>query len=297
MELREIKTFLVAAEKMNFTKAAEQLGYSQAAVSIQIKQLEKALGTLLFDRIGKNIFLTDKGKEFLDHAKKIIQLTEDAVVHMTGNETQSGIIRIGTSSSILSTSFLKIIREFHVQYPNIRIHVSTGIREELYNAMYKNDLDLAYIIDQNLIDHQWSGTIVNKDQAAFVTSPMNPLANLQNITIEDVLDADVILTEAHVGYSYALNQLLAKDGLIITPYLEIGDTELIKKILLEGKSISYLAMFSIAEEVKTNKLVPLDLPEYEVTVYRQIFWHKNKYLTKATTDLIQLIKIIDGIEE
>lgn len=297
MELREINTFLIAAEKMNFTKAAEQLGYTQAAVSIQIKQLEKDLGTPLFDRIGKNVFLTDKGKDFLDHAKKIIQLTEDAVLHMTGNENQSGVIRIGISSSILSTSFSKIIKEFHSLYPNVQIRISTGIREELYNAMYKNDLDLAYIIDQNLIDHQWSGTIVNKDHVVFVTSPDNPLSNLLEITIEDILIADVILTESQVGYSYALNQLLAKDKLTITPYLEIGDTELIKKILIEGKSISYLPLFSIAKEVKSQRLVPLHLPDYEVGLYRQIFWHKNKYLTKAIKDLIQLIKNIDGTED
>lgn len=297
MELREINTFLTAAEKMNFTKAAAELGYTQAAVSIQIKQLEKDLGTPLFDRIGKNVFLTDKGKDFLNHAKKIIQLTDDAVSQMTGNENQSGVIRIGTSSSILSTSFSKIIKEFHGLYPNVKICISTGIREELYNAMYKNELDLAYIIDQNLIDHKWSGTIVKEDQVVFVTSPENPLATLPIVTMDDIINSDVILTEKQVGYSYALNQLLAKNRLTLTPYLEIGDTELIKKILSEGKSVSYLPLFSITEEVKSRRLVPLHLPDFEVAVYRQIFWHKNKYLTKAIKDLIQLIKKIDGMEE
>ena len=64
MEIRNILTFLKVAGTQNFSKAAEQLGYSQSAVTIQIQQLEKELGTQLFERIGKRVYLTEKGQEF-----------------------------------------------------------------------------------------------------------------------------------------------------------------------------------------------------------------------------------------
>lgn len=74
MEFREINTFLQIAQQQSFSKASKQLGYSQAAVTIQIKQLEKELGVILFDRIGKKISLTEPGEDFLssctgDYAK------------------------------------------------------------------------------------------------------------------------------------------------------------------------------------------------------------------------------------
>ena len=65
MEIRNILTFLKVAGTQNFSKAAEQLGYSQSAVTIQIQQLEKELGTQLFERIGKRVYLTEKGQEFI----------------------------------------------------------------------------------------------------------------------------------------------------------------------------------------------------------------------------------------
>ena len=63
MEIRNILTFLKVAGTQNFSKAAEQLGYSQSAVTIQIQQLEKELGTQLFERIGKRVYLTEKGQD------------------------------------------------------------------------------------------------------------------------------------------------------------------------------------------------------------------------------------------
>jgi DNA-binding transcriptional LysR family regulator len=72
MELRNINTFLKVAATQNFSKAAEQLGYSQSAVTVQIQQLEKELETPLFERIGKRVFLTERGMEFTSYANEIM---------------------------------------------------------------------------------------------------------------------------------------------------------------------------------------------------------------------------------
>ena len=64
MEIRNIVTFLKVASTQNFSKAAKQLGYSQSAVTVQIQQLEKELSTQLFERIGKRVYLTEKGQDF-----------------------------------------------------------------------------------------------------------------------------------------------------------------------------------------------------------------------------------------
>lgn len=78
MELRNINTFLKVAATQNFSKAAEQLGYSQSAVTIQIRQLEKELGISLFERIGKRVYLTERGAEFTSYANEIMRVTSRA---------------------------------------------------------------------------------------------------------------------------------------------------------------------------------------------------------------------------
>ncbi len=291
MELRGINTFLVAAEKMNFSKAAEQLGYTQAAVTIQIKKLEKELGVLLFDRIGKSVYLTDKGKEFLTYAHKIILYTEKAKVGLKNETLYSGIIRIGTSESILTTSFPKMIKKFHQMYPDMHICVKTGTRDFIFHLMIHNELDLAYIIDQNVIDHEWIGKNIQEEKVYFVASPKNPLTQKESVCIEEILAQELIMTECNVGYSYELSQQLAKKGLYFHPYLEIGNTDVIRSLVAENKGVSYLPLFTIEKEIKKGMIVPIRIPEYEVSVYRQLFWHKNKYITKPMNDFMKLIEI------
>ncbi len=80
MEFRNINTFLKVASTQNFSKAAEQLGYSQSAVTVQIRQLEKELGTPLFERIGKRVSLTERGEEFTAYANEIMRVTNQAMV-------------------------------------------------------------------------------------------------------------------------------------------------------------------------------------------------------------------------
>ena len=79
MEIRNILTFLKVAGTQNFSKAAEQLGYSQSAVTIQIQQLEKELGTQLFERIGKRVYLTKKGRSLLAMQVRSMRVTNEAI--------------------------------------------------------------------------------------------------------------------------------------------------------------------------------------------------------------------------
>ena len=72
MELRQFQTFVQAAQLQSFSRAAQQLGYSQSAVTVQIRLLEKELGTRLFDRMGKQVVLTPQGQKFLMHANTIL---------------------------------------------------------------------------------------------------------------------------------------------------------------------------------------------------------------------------------
>ena len=73
MELRNLISFIRAAELQSFSKTAEQLGYSQSAVTMQLKQLEEELGISLFERIGKRVKLTQAGERFLPRALEVLE--------------------------------------------------------------------------------------------------------------------------------------------------------------------------------------------------------------------------------
>ena len=98
MDLRLFSTFLRVAELQNFTKAAEQLGYSQATVTVQIHQLEQALGIQLFERIGKRVRMTEHGEQFIPYAIEILKAEQNAKDFLREPENPSGRLRIGADA-------------------------------------------------------------------------------------------------------------------------------------------------------------------------------------------------------
>ena len=114
MELRNIKSFIKVAEFENFSKAAEVLGYAQSTITLQIQQLEQELGVNLFDRIGKRVLLSEKGRAFLSYANDMVQLEAEAIETVSENPTPTGTLRIGTIESIAS-SFLPLLLEEYLK--------------------------------------------------------------------------------------------------------------------------------------------------------------------------------------
>lgn len=139
-------------------------------------------------------------------------------------------------------------------------------------------------------DPDWNGTVLGSDQAYFTAAPSHPLFQNRNLAITDLLSEKIILTEQDFGYSQALLQLLSREGISLKASLETGNTDFIRAILLKENCISYLPRYVIEKELSSRQLAILPLPQYSVTVYRQIIYRKNKYLTPAMSSLIRLIR-------
>jgi DNA-binding transcriptional LysR family regulator len=114
MEFRQIQTFMQIAQVKNFSKTAELLGYSQSAVTVQIRQLETELGVRLFDRTGKKVILTPKGKEFLIHANKIIDEMHKAKDAMNDTAELKNPLHIGTIESLCTVKLQAVARKANI---------------------------------------------------------------------------------------------------------------------------------------------------------------------------------------
>lgn len=297
MDIRSLKTFITAAEKMNFSKTAEALGYTQSAVTIQIQKLEQELGVQLFERIGKRIYLTGKGHQFLQEAQDIVYRMDRICRSMHGETDSSEAIRIGLSESLLSMHFQTILLQFQKKHPCVHFLIQTGVRDRLYGLMMRNELDMAFIIDRNIIDQEWNGEILGKDTAYFVASTRHPLAERKTVTIEDLQKEKIILTEHNFGYTYELLQILATKKQFLPCQIETGNTDFIRSVLLTSDYVSFLPEYVIEDDLEEGKLCKLPVNGYHAFVYRQIFWHKSKYLTPAMQQFLNLIRNVYGKPE
>ena len=127
MELRNIKSFIKVAEFENFSKAAEVLGYAQSTITLQIQQLEQELGVNLFDRIGKRVLLSEKGRAFLSYANDMVQLEAEAIETVSENTTPTGTLRIGTIESIASSFLPLLLEEDLKKCPQVHLDIIIGV--------------------------------------------------------------------------------------------------------------------------------------------------------------------------
>ena len=289
MELRNLITFIHVAELGSFTKSAEQLGYSQSTVSFQIKQLEDELGCLLFERINHTITLTQRGHELVSYAHRVRTLTEEFKENLEEEQKCSGNIHIVTPDSLCDAMISRNYIEFHEMYPDISIKFTTADTSVMFDMLDHNEADVIITLDSHSYHKDY--VIVKEEPVSmhFVANPKSKFAGVKNLSIKDIANEPFVLTEYGQGYRKVFDKELAKKSLEITPILEIGRTDMITALIAQDNVISFLPDFVTKEQVKSGKLCYLDVCDMNVEIWKQLIYHKNKWMSKVLKILINYI--------
>lgn len=290
MELRNINTFLKVAGTQNFSKAAEQLGYSQSAVTVQIRQLEDELQTQLFERIGKRVYLTEKGQEFVAYANDIMRVTDNARYFARQNNVLEGTLRIGGVESICTALLPDLLLKFYEICPNVQVTIKSGATDELMEMAKSNEIDFVYTLDKKILGKEWTRAVITEEEIIFVTLADKINHSSHKISIQQLIEKPFILTERGAAYQYELERLLSEKDLEINPILEIGNTETIINLLKKGMGISFLPKFTVQKELDKNVLSEIKTNLSGVKMYGQLFYHKNKWITKQMRKFIELVE-------
>ena len=290
MELRNLITFIHVAELGSFTKAAEVLGYSQSTISFQIKQLEDELECLLFERINHTITLTERGRDLISYAHQVRALTEEYKENLTKDEECRGHIHIVTPDSVCEEMIHSRYIDFHNRYPNISIKFTTADTQIMFDMLDHNEADAIITLDSHSYRKDY---IIAKEMPLsmhFVANKGSRFAGRKDLRMADIAAEPFILTESGQGYRRVFDKELAKKSIDITPVLEIGRTDIITHILVESDMISYLPDFVTRDAIESGKLCYLDVTDMNIDIWKQLIYHKNKWLSKSLRTVINYIK-------
>ena len=289
MELRNLITFTHVAELGSFTTAAEQLGYSQSTISFQIKQLEEELDCLLFERINHTISLTERGCELVSYAHQVRALTDEFKENLNKEEELSGHIHIVTPDSVCDDMITTNYIDFHNKFPNISIKFTTADTLVMFDMLDHNEADIIITLDTHSYNKDY--VIAKEEQLSmhFVASSNSKFAGKKNLKIKDIINEPFILTEYGQGYRRVLDKELAKRSLEITPILEIGRTDMITSLVAKGDMISFLPDFVTKEYIDSGELCYLDIKDMNMEIWKQLIYHKNKWMSKTLRTLINYI--------
>lgn len=289
MEIRNLMTFVRIAEIQNFSKTAEQLGYSQSAVTMQIKQLETELHSQLFERIGKQVKLTQAGERLLPHALEILNTVRKAERISQEPEQISGKLRIGTCESLVISMLPPVILEMSQLCPHVEISTHTALVPDLFQMLRQNDIDILYFLDEKHDSPEWIKVSERPEKIFFVASAESSLAGQSRIPIERLLEEPLFLTEKGISYRYAMEQLLAAKGYELHPFWEVGNTDVITRFLLKNKGISFLPEYVVHDYLEQGDLVVLDTECNDIIMWSQLAYHRHKYVTPQMNLFLDLM--------
>jgi len=296
MDLRNLHTFIQAAELSSFSRAGEKLGYSQPTVSMQIKQLEQELGFPLFDRVGHTVRLTDKGRAVLAQAQDICRMCRSLTEG--GDEEVRGTVRLAMADSLCAPLISRGFARLRSRWPQLSLHLTTAGTDELFRLLDHNEVDLVCTLDSRIYNTNYVIAAEEKVGVHFIVSAANPLAGNKQLSLEDLLRSPLLLTEKGMSYRRLLDEWLSRRALEVQPILELGRADLLCALAEEGAGVSFLPDYVTEDAVRRGSIVRLDAEGFHPELWMQLLYHRDKWLSRpmeAVLDQVGNFPLFDPV--
>ena len=294
MDLRALNIFIEVAELGSFTRAGEKLGYSQPTISFQIKQLEKEMGVPLFDRIGHTVSLTDAGRDALSYAQTICHISQEMVLGSAGRREATGQLRLGMADSLCEPLIAGDFGNFRNRYPKVSLQIVTGDTGELLSYLDHNEADMICTIDDRVYDTNYLIADEEEIGVHFIASSQSDLASRDRVSVEELVQRPFLLTEKGMSYRRVMDEKLARDSINIHPVLETGRADLICSLVEKDMGIGFLPDYVTEEGVRSGRLVRLRVPDFQVVVWKQLLYRREKWISlpmRAMIDHLAMIRL------
>lgn len=297
MELRQLNTFRTVASTLNFSRAAEVLNYVPSNVTMQIKALEDELGVRLFDRLGKQLVLTNEGKRFLTHIQVVLNRLDEArsVVHENG--ILSGTLTISANEVICAYRLPAVFQLFRSRHPGVRLIFRSFSNQQLKEALFEGTADVVFMLDEPIRSSGLAVEPLLEETFRFFAAPDHPLTKQTVLQLEDFQGEVFLTNEKGCPYRTMFDRAFEKEGIDSITYLEFQSAEAIKQCAMVGIGIAFLPEITVQAEVERGELVALPWEIPELHVYTQMLWHKDKWLSPIILSFIEATREVLAIKE
>ncbi|WP_133648782.1 LysR family transcriptional regulator [Paraburkholderia flava] len=278
LTLRQLQIFVVASRYTSFARAAEELHLTQPAVSMQIRQLEDAVGLRLFERVARRLALTEAGEKLTHHASRIlgeIKDTEDAMTSL--KQADSGSIAVGIVSS--ATYFApKLLAQYSRQYPKVDVHFSVGNRDALLRLLQDNAIDLAIMGRPPPELDTTSEPLASHPQV--VIAPLtHPLRDARRFDLQELRGDTFLLREPGSGTRAAAEEMFRQHLFSPVKIVTLGSNETIKQAVIAGMGVSLISLHTLLLELRTGEIALLDVTGTPIERTWQVVHLRSKQLS------------------
>lgn len=285
MNLKHLQTFVTLSEVKSFTKAAVISGCAQSGVTTHIKRLEETLGVQLFERIGKQVFLTSAGETLLPYAKKILALSTE----METLFAHSDKLTIGVTESVANFLFGDLLKEFSALCPDTEIFLKLADGRDYCQMLCSGEIDLAIVLDLPVKHKTVRIMHKRKENILLAAASTHALAGKTRVTPAEIQSFGMLLPLPDCAYRNLLEQDFLAEGTRITPALETSSSALIKESSLCGVGLGLLPEFAVQKELIYHMLEKVNY-KIDYPVYTQVLIHPDKWRSPSLSRFLEIAK-------
>ncbi len=286
--LHQLKVFEATARHGSFTRAAEELFLTQPTVSMQVKQLTKAVGLPLFEQVGKRLYLTDAGRELFSTCQEVftqLDQLEMKVADLKGMKQGKLKLAVITTAKYFMP---RLLGPFCQLYPGIDVSLIVTNHERVIDRLANNQDDL-YVMSQ-LPEHL---DIVSRpflENPLVVVGPStHPLTKETNISLKRLSEELFIMREPGSGTRSAFQKMLDAEKLEVKVRLELGSNEAIKQAIAGGLGLSVLSRHTLTQDTQ-SELAVLDVQGFPIHRQWYVVSLSGKQLSVVASTFLEFLQ-------
>ncbi|MUG69969.1 LysR family transcriptional regulator [Paenibacillus validus] len=259
MNIENIEAFVYVFHYGSFNKAAEVLFLSQPSVTARIQSLERELDCRLFDRLGKQVQLTEKGRQFLPYAQQLLHIYQKGKQHIQRQRTIPNELRIGCTVSVSNYMIPELLPKLKAQYPGLQIKVTTAVTDDIVSKVLNRELDIGFV--RNVSHPNLQSVKYYEDPIRLYAYADHPLAGIKEVSVELIVDQPFVFFECGSLDWLRIHRVF--QSLNKPPLIEIhtDNAETAKKLVLNKAGICFLPRLCVLKEVQEQLLYPIDVAE------------------------------------
>ncbi|MGJ7045842.1 selenium metabolism-associated LysR family transcriptional regulator [Thermoanaerobacterium thermosulfurigenes] len=289
MNFRELNIFLSVCEYGSMSEAAKHLYMTQPAISQAISELEEEYNVKLFDRIGKKLVLTHAGEILRDYGKKInLLLFETKNTLQDISDSRSGKLKLGASRTYGTYLLPKMIGNFLKLYTNVELPFCINNTAEIVNMILNSEIDLG-IVEGPIHSDSIESRHLLDDELYLICSKKHHWTKKKIIQMDDLSKADFIMREAGSGTREVFENTMKSNNIEYNIKLELNSIEAIKKAVEANLGVSVISKLALNEELKSSKLIKIEIEGIKFTRKFNIIYHKDKYLSELHKKFIDFL--------
>jgi DNA-binding transcriptional LysR family regulator len=288
MTIRHLKIFIEVADSGKMSTAAAKLFISQPTVSQAIRELEEHYGVLLFERLCKKLYITEKGKKLLSHARNVVKQFDD-MEEMMFQDNYVEKIRIGATITVGNCILSEVVRGFKELNPHIEVYSYVNNTKDIEEKLLRSELDMGIV--EGIVKSMDLISIPEvNDCLVLACSTTHPFAKKETIKLQELAEESFAMREQGSGTRELFERYMLDNGMTIKVAFEGNSSASIKKAVIENQCLAVISIRLVEEEIKKGQIHVIQNMECDWDRYFSVVYHKNKLITDEMKSLIEVVK-------